>query len=149
MPNDSPLIEHYPPGHVNLYQADNLDQLVSYMSEMNWFCDPVYVVWFHGCTDGWPQCIFTTEEAAIKFVSVRRLNPEGYSIQKVHFGELVKKAYVHYRQMELKVEARIECYDLGYPGSEARYLSIEEWETAHEDEGMTWKGYCRERGLEI
>jgi hypothetical protein len=62
--------------------------LLDYMEESCWFESDVYVVWTHGCTDGWPQAIFNGREGAEVWVANIRLNPEGYDIIPMNFRTL-------------------------------------------------------------
>jgi hypothetical protein len=64
---------------------DKYTILKNYMEEDGFLCGRVFVVWLHGATDGWPQAMFTSHEAAEKWVETIRLNPEGYSIEAIDF----------------------------------------------------------------
>lgn len=65
-----------------------MDTIISYMKEIGWFDGPVYIVWLHGATDGWPQAIFLEKERAEWFVKNIYLNPEGFTIEEVDFATL-------------------------------------------------------------
>jgi hypothetical protein len=59
------------------------------MEEDGWFEQPIYIVWLHGCTDGWPQAIFRSRTAAQDWVNeCVHLNPEGYDIIEMDFKKL-------------------------------------------------------------
>lgn len=67
-----------------------MNSLISYMEEARWFDGDVYVVWLHGCTDGWPRAIFNSLEDADLWLNHVYLNPEGYTIEHVRFAQLCR-----------------------------------------------------------
>lgn len=73
---------------VSLYNT-SYSSLISYMEEIGWFNNFVYVVWLHGATDGWPNAIFLDKKRAEQWAENVNCNPEGYSIQKINFSDLI------------------------------------------------------------
>lgn len=74
---------------------DKVETTVSYMDEAGWFDSDVYVVWTHGCTDGWPRAIFYSREGAEVWVKNIPLNPEGYDIISMNMSALAKEIAVN------------------------------------------------------
>lgn len=75
------------------------ETVLDYMKEMGWFERDVYVVWLHGCTDGWPRAFFLYRDEAEAWVKTIHLNPEGFDIEAISMTRLfdeyaIEKKYI-------------------------------------------------------